>query len=97
MVFPHDAPLRIEFVGVSFRYPGREDFALRDISCALEAGQRIGVVGRNGSGKSTFVKLLLRIYDPTEGRIMVDGRDLRDADLPDPYRIERADAGCGGL
>ncbi|MFO1116352.1 MAG: ABC transporter ATP-binding protein [Beijerinckiaceae bacterium] len=84
---PHDAPLRIEFVGVSFRYPGREDFALRDVSCALEAGQRIGVVGRNGSGKSTFVKLLLRIYDPTEGRIMVDGRDLRDADLPDLYRI----------
>lgn len=82
-----DAPLRIEFVGVSFRYPGREDFALRDISCALDGGQRIGIVGRNGSGKSTFVKLLLRIYDPTEGRIMVDGRDLRDADLPDLYRI----------
>ena len=81
-----DAPLKIEFAGVSFRYPGREDFALKDVSCAFELGQRIGIVGRNGAGKTTFVKLLLRIYDPTEGRILVNGRDLREANLPGLYR-----------
>ena len=72
---------------MSFRYPGREDFALKNVSCAFRIGQRIGIVGKNGSGKSTFVKLLLRVYDPTSGRILYNGRDVREADLPRLYEI----------
>jgi ATP-binding cassette, subfamily B, bacterial len=81
-----DEPVEIEFADVSFRYPGRDDFALRNVTCAFKIGERIGVVGKNGSGKSTFVKLLLRVYDPTSGCILYNGRDLREADLASLYR-----------
>ncbi|MCC0003675.1 MAG: ABC transporter ATP-binding protein [Methylobacteriaceae bacterium] len=82
-----EAPFEIVFDDVSFRYPGQETFALQNVSCAFRVGERIGVVGKNGSGKSTFIKLLLRVYDPTSGRISINGRDLREADLPDLYRV----------
>jgi len=68
----------ISFENVSFRYPGTEDYALRNISFQLNAGQTLALVGSSGSGKTTIVKLLMRFYDPTEGRILVNGRDLRD-------------------
>jgi ABC-type multidrug transport system fused ATPase/permease subunit len=68
----------ITFEAVNFRYPGKEDFALRDISFHLAAGQSLALVGTSGSGKTTIVKLLMRFYDPTAGRILVNGRDLRE-------------------
>lgn len=68
----------ITFEAVSFRYPGKEEYALRRISFHLPAGQTLALVGSSGSGKSTIVKLLMRFYDPSEGRILINGRDLRD-------------------
>jgi ATP-binding cassette subfamily B protein/ATP-binding cassette subfamily C protein len=80
---PRGRPQAIELRGVSFRYPGREGWALRDVSLALAPGEKLGVVGENGAGKSTLVKLLLRLYDPTEGAILYGGVDLRDMDPTD--------------
>jgi len=78
LVPPRGPPGRIEFRRVSFRYPGREEWALRDLDLTLEPGETLGLVGENGAGKSTLVKLLLRLYDPTEGSIRYGGVDLRD-------------------
>ena len=71
----------IEFRNVSFRYPGRADWALRHVNLTLHPGEKIALVGTNGAGKTTLIKLLNRLYDPTEGQILVDGIDLRDYDL----------------
>jgi len=70
----------IRFEDVGFRYPGREDWALRNVDLFIPAGQSLALVGQNGAGKTTFIKLLTRLYEPTEGRIWLDGRDLRDWD-----------------
>ncbi len=70
-----------EFQDVGFRYPGSGSWAVRNLSFAFEPGERIALVGENGAGKTTLVKLLARLYDPDEGRILLDGRDLRDYDL----------------
>ena len=75
----------IVFEGVSFRYPGAEDYVFRGLSFTLHAGEKLALVGRNGSGKTTLVKLLLRLYEPTEGRILLDGIDIRAFD-PSAYR-----------
>jgi ATP-binding cassette subfamily B protein/ATP-binding cassette subfamily C protein len=80
---PRGRPLAIEFRGVSFRYPGQERWALRDLTLSLAPGEKLGLVGENGAGKSTLVKLLLRLYDPTEGEIRYGGVDLRDMDAID--------------
>ena len=66
------------FEGVTFRYPGRDSDALTDVSFRIAPGETIAIVGRNGAGKSTLIKLVTRLYDPTEGRILLDGVDLRD-------------------
>lgn len=71
----------ITFDNVGFRYPGRDDWAIRNMSFHLGAGETVAMVGENGAGKTTIVKLLARLYDPTEGRILLDGRDLRDYDV----------------
>lgn len=68
----------IRFEGVGFRYPGSETWALRGIDLFIPRGQSLALVGHNGAGKTTFIKLLTRLYEPTEGRILLDGRDLRD-------------------
>jgi ATP-binding cassette subfamily B protein len=65
---------------VSFRYPNKEDWALRDVSFSIPRGTSVALVGENGAGKTTLVKLITRLYQPTEGRILLDGRDLRDWD-----------------
>ncbi|MBO9454283.1 ABC transporter ATP-binding protein [Paracoccus sp. R12_1] len=80
---PVPAPIRhgITFENVGFRYPGAGRWAVRDLSFHLNAGETVALVGENGAGKTTIVKLLARLYDPTEGRILLDGRDLRDYDL----------------
>ena len=67
--------LGFTFEHVSFRYPGREEYALRDISLQIAPGERLAVVGLNGAGKSTFVKLLTRLYEPEAGRILLGGVD----------------------
>ena len=66
-----------EFRNISFKYPGQEDYALRNVSMTFHAGQRMAIVGMNGSGKTTFIKLLCRLYDPTEGEILLNGIDIR--------------------
>jgi ATP-binding cassette subfamily B protein len=70
----------IEFRHVSYGYPGRDALALDDVSFTIEPGETVALVGRNGAGKSTIVKLLGRLYDPTSGQILIDGRDIRDYD-----------------
>jgi ATP-binding cassette subfamily B protein len=73
----------IEFRNVSFRYPDRPDWALRELNLTILPGEKIALVGANGAGKTTLIKLLTRLYDPTEGQILLDGVDLRDYDLED--------------
>ncbi len=75
-----DNEYEFEFHSVSFRYPGSEEYALREVSLKFRVGQRLAVVGRNGSGKTTLVKLLCRLYDPTEGEITLNGIDIRKYD-----------------
>ncbi len=70
----------LRFEGVAFRYPGSDADALQDIDFHVPHGTSIALVGQNGSGKTTLIKLLTRLYEPTEGRILLDGRDLRDWD-----------------
>jgi ATP-binding cassette subfamily B protein len=69
------------FENVGFIYPGADRWAVRGLSFTLKAGEVLALVGENGAGKTTLVKLLTRLYDPDEGRILLDGRDLRDYDL----------------
>ncbi len=71
----------LEFRHVWFRYPGREDWALRDLNLHIAPGEKLALVGPNGAGKTTLIKLLTRLYDPTEGQILLDGVDLREYDL----------------
>ena len=80
---PFPQPVRVGFVfeDVGFRYPGAERWAVRHLSFALHAGEVLALVGENGAGKTTLVKLLTRLYDPDEGRILLDGYDLREYDL----------------
>jgi ATP-binding cassette, subfamily B, bacterial len=73
----------VEFRNVSFAYPGSSRHVLRDINFQLTQGERIALIGENGEGKTTIVKLLTRLYDPTEGSILLDGVDLREYDLED--------------
>jgi ATP-binding cassette subfamily B protein len=69
------------FDDVGFQYPGSERWAIRNVNFALKPGERVALVGENGAGKTTITKLLARLYDPTEGRITLDGVDLREYDL----------------
>ncbi len=79
---PEAGPGSIQFDHVWFAYSG-EDYVLRDVSFRVEPGQRIGVVGATGAGKSTAINLLMRFYDVSRGRILVDGTDIREMDLDD--------------
>ncbi|WP_437526910.1 ABC transporter ATP-binding protein [Sorangium sp. So ce726] len=79
----HDRGVRFE--GVGYRYPGQSRWALRGIDLHIPSGQSLALVGHNGAGKTTFIKLLARLYEPTEGRILLDGKDLR-AWEPDALR-----------
>lgn len=70
----------IEYKNVSFRYPGSSSFALKNISAVIKNGERLSVVGLNGAGKTTFIKLLCRLYEPTEGEILLNGVNIHDYD-----------------
>lgn len=77
----------VEFRNVSFRYPGAGSYALRNISARLDAQTSYAVVGMNGSGKSTFIKLLCRLYEPTEGEILLNGRDIREYQEEEYFKL----------
>jgi ATP-binding cassette subfamily B protein len=79
---PLPEPVRghVRFDEVSFSYPGSDERALDSVSFEIRPGETVAVVGRNGAGKSTLIKLLCRLYDPTEGRILLDGVDVREFD-----------------
>src|SRR5580693_6147094 len=79
--FPNPIQHGFRFEDVGFRYPGSERWAVRHLSFTLYAGEVLALVGENGAGKTTLVKLLTRLYDPVEGRILLDGHDLREYDL----------------
>ena len=72
---------------VTFRYPGTDRVILRDINLTIRPGEKIAVVGLNGAGKTTLVKLLCGFYDPDEGRVLLNGTDIRDFNRPDYYRM----------
>src|SRR5262249_2189561 len=86
LVAPRPIRAGFEFRNVSFAYPGNPRRVLHNINFSLEPGQRIALVGENGQGKTTIVKLLARLYDPTEGAILLDGTDLREYDLDDLWK-----------
>src|SRR5215470_5507913 len=75
-----------EFRDVSFRYPGTSRMVLNGLNVTLRAGERVALVGENGEGKTTLVKLMTRLYDPVEGQVLLDGIDLREYNLEDLYR-----------
>ena len=87
-VRPFPNPIRTGFVfeNVGFKYTNSERWALRNLSFTLEAGEKLALVGENGAGKTTLVKLLARLYDPIEGRILLDGYDLREYSLEELRR-----------
>ena len=72
-----DRQYEVEFRNVSFKYPGSEKWALKNVSMKFKVGKRLAIVGENGSGKTTFIKLLCRLYDPQEGQILLNGIDIR--------------------
>jgi ATP-binding cassette subfamily B protein len=82
-----DVTPTITFDNVSFAYPSSGKPILKNISLTIRPGEKFALVGENGAGKTTFVKLLCRVYDPTDGRILVDGRDLRDIAIEDWHRL----------
>ncbi|HEY5000140.1 MAG TPA: ATP-binding cassette domain-containing protein, partial [Usitatibacter sp.] len=84
--FPNPIREGFTFEDVGFRYPGAERWAVRNLSFRLGAGEVLALVGENGAGKTTLVKLLARLYDPDEGRILLDGQDLREYDLTELRR-----------
>jgi len=85
---PAPRPIRrgFEFRDVSFRYPGSERVVINRLNFHLHPGERVALIGENGQGKTTIVKLITRLYDPSEGQILLDGVDLREYDLEDLYR-----------
>lgn len=82
-----DNKYKIEFKNVSFRYPGTEKYVLKDLNLKLDMGKRLAIVGMNGSGKTTFIKLLIRLYDPTEGQILLNGIDIKNYNYDEYLRI----------
>jgi ATP-binding cassette subfamily B protein len=85
---PAPRPIRrgFEFRNVSFAYPGSARLILQNLDFTLHVGERVALIGENGQGKTTIVKLITRLYDPTEGQVLLDGVDLRDYSLEDLYR-----------
>lgn len=78
---------RIEFRNVSFHYPGVDRNVLKNINLVIEPGETVVIVGLNGAGKTTLIKLLTRLYDPTEGTILLDGHDIREYDVKQLYSV----------
>ncbi|HTX43032.1 MAG TPA: ABC transporter ATP-binding protein [Acidobacteriaceae bacterium] len=83
---PHPIRRGFQFRNVSFAYPGTERMVLKNFDFSIEPGERIALIGENGQGKTTVVKLITRLYDPTEGEILLDGVDLREYSIEDLHR-----------
>jgi len=83
----HGAPHTIELKNVSFRYPDTDKDILKNINLKFNPGETVVLVGLNGAGKTTLIKLLTRLYDPTEGVILLDGRDIREYDVKSLYSL----------
>lgn len=82
-----DNKYKIEFRNLSFKYPGTEKYVLKNLNLELDIGKKLAIVGMNGSGKTTFIKLLIRLYDPTEGQILLNGIDIKNYDYDEYLRI----------
>lgn len=82
-----DENFTLEFRNVSFKYPYSEEWSLKNITVAIKSGEKISIVGENGAGKTTFIKLLMRLYDPTEGGIYYNNIDIRDIEYLDYIKI----------
>ena len=82
-----DRNYQVEFKNVSFKYPGSEIYALKNVSVKFEVGKRLAVVGMNGSGKTTFIKLLCRLYDPEEGEILLNGINIKKYNYGENFHI----------
>ncbi len=82
-----DNEYEIEFRNVSFKYPGTDIYALKNVSIKLNIGERLAIVGMNGSGKTTFIKLLCRLYDPNEGEILLNGINIKKYDYDEYMKL----------
>ncbi|MDE6641168.1 MAG: ABC transporter ATP-binding protein/permease [Acetatifactor sp.] len=82
-----DNDYNVEFRDVSFRYPHTQEYALRHVNLKFKAGEKLAVVGMNGSGKTTFIKLMCRLYDPTEGEILLNGVNIKKYDYEEYISI----------
>lgn len=82
-----DNEYEIEFRNVSFKYPGTDNYVLRNVSLKLNIGEKLAIVGMNGSGKTTFIKLLCRLYDPDEGEILLNGINIKKYDYDEYLRL----------
>lgn len=82
-----DNEYEIEFRNVSFKYPGSSEYAIRNLSLKLRIGEKMAIVGKNGSGKTTMIKLLCRLYDPQEGEILLNGVDIRKFDYKEYLQL----------
>jgi ATP-binding cassette, subfamily B, bacterial len=82
-----DSPPTIEFKNVTFKYPGSEELILKNLSFKINSGEKLALVGENGAGKSTIIKLLARFYDPSFGDILVNGTNIKDIDLKSYYKL----------
>lgn len=80
-------PHEIEFRNLSFKYPGTERYVIKDLNVTIKAGDTVALVGVNGAGKTTLIKLITRLYDPTEGEILLDGKNLKEYDPEELYKI----------
>lgn len=87
MQIPIKTPYEIEFKNVSFKYPGSEKYVYKNLSLKIKAGQRLAIVGVNGAGKTTFVKLLTRLYDPNEGKILINGVDISTLNKEEYFKL----------
>ena len=84
--YPKSDKIAVKFEGVSFHYPGRDEFVLQDIDLELSSGRIISLIGENGSGKSTLVKLLCRFYNPSQGNITLNGKSLKEYSITELQR-----------
>lgn len=82
----NEVPPTIEFKNIFFKYPGADTYVLKNFNLTIEKGDKIAVIGLNGAGKTTFVKLLCRFYDPTEGEILLNGINIKEYDLEEWYK-----------
>lgn len=79
--------MKFKFENVSFKYPGHDEYVIKNINLTIEAGEKLAVVGVNGAGKTTFIKLIMRLYEPNEGRILLNGVDIREYNRKEYFRL----------